>query len=115
MLYRFCVGACVALLFTGCTSIEGGRLYVRGTEALERGEYGIAVDSLSRAAELITHPSQASNVQNHLGLAYLGEGERSLALDAFHRALALDCRNEAAQQNLDAVAGTEEREDERER
>ncbi len=103
----------MVLLFVGCTSFEGGRLYVRGTEALERGEYGSAVDSLSRAAELISHPSQASKVQNHLGLAYLGDGERRLAVEAFHRALALDCRNEAAQQNLDAVAGTEEPEDER--
>jgi len=104
MLYRVLVAACVAFQLLGCASLEGGRLYVRGTEAMERGEYVSAVDSLSRAAELVTHPPQASKVKNHLGLAYLGEGERSLALDAFRRAVDLDCRNEAAQQNLDAVA-----------
>jgi Tfp pilus assembly protein PilF len=87
----------------GCGAFEGPRLHVQGTEALERGEYSEARDALSRAAVLVEHPSQASQVQNHLGLAYLGEGDKALAEQSFRRAIDLDCRNEAAQHNLEVV------------
>jgi tetratricopeptide (TPR) repeat protein len=87
----------------GCAALEGPRLHVQGTEALERGEYAEAREALSRAALLVEHPSQASQVQNHLGLAYLGEGENELAALAFRRAIDLDCRNEAAKHNLEVI------------
>jgi len=88
-----------------CTSWEGPRLHVQGTQALERGEYSQARETLSRAAALVEHPAQASQVENHLGLAYLGEGEEGLAVEAFRRAIDLDCRNEAAKHNLEIVTG----------
>ncbi len=90
----------------GCGALEGPRLHVQGTEALERGEYSEAREALSQAAVLVEHPTQASQVQNHLGLAYLGEGKNELAAQAFRRAIDLDCRNEAAKHNLEVIAGT---------
>jgi Flp pilus assembly protein TadD len=90
----------------GCGALEGPRLHVQGTEALERGQYSQAREALSRAAVLVEHPPQASQVQNHLGLAYLGEGENELATQSFRRAIDLDCRNEAAKHNLEVIAGT---------
>ena len=45
----------------------------------------------------------ASEVQNHLGAAYAAEGRDAEALAAFERAVALDCDNAAAQQNLRAA------------
>jgi Flp pilus assembly protein TadD len=81
----------------GCASFEGARLYDRGTRALERGDAAAAVTDLERAAALVPH---ASEVQNHLGLAYAEEGRHGDALAAFRRAVALDCDNEAAQHNL---------------
>jgi Tfp pilus assembly protein PilF len=93
----------LACLF-GCSALEGPRLHVQGTEALERGDYAQAREKLSQAAELVEHPRAASQVQNHLGLAYLGEGNPELASAAFQQAVELDCRNEEAQHNLDVVA-----------
>lgn len=94
-----CLGGLLA-----CSVLEGPRLHVQGTEALERGDYAQAREKLSQAAELVEHPRAASQVQNHLGLAYLGEGNPELASAAFQQAIELDCRNEEAQYNLDVVA-----------
>ena len=47
---------------------------------------------------------EASEVQNHLGLAYLASGRRGDALRAFERAVALDCDNAAARHNLERIA-----------
>src|SRR5204862_1748691 len=82
------VALCALLL--SCSAIEGARLYREGTQALERGDADSAVRSLERAAERVP---QASEVQNHLGLAYLASGRRDDAVRAFERAVALDCNN----------------------
>jgi Flp pilus assembly protein TadD len=96
----FAIGALCALLGAGCSAIEGARLYRDGTQALERGDGEQAVVALERAAERVP---EASEVQNHLGLAYLAVGRRGEALLAFERAVALDCENEAARHNLELV------------
>jgi Flp pilus assembly protein TadD len=94
-----------ALLLTlhgasACAPVQASRLYVRGTEALDRGDVTRAVDDLEQAAALVP---EASEVQNHLGLAYGAAGRDQDALAAFERAVALDCDNHAAQQNLRAA------------
>jgi Flp pilus assembly protein TadD len=92
----------LAALVCGCAAIEGARLYDEGTQALERGDAQAAVQALERAAERVP---EASEVQNHLGLAYLASGRRGEALLAFRRAVALDCDNAAARRNLDLLRG----------
>ena len=96
----FAIGALSALLGAGCTAIEGARLYRDGTDALERGDAEQAVVALERAAERVP---EASEVQNHLGLAYLALGRRGEAQLAFERAVALDCGNAAAVHNLELL------------
>jgi Flp pilus assembly protein TadD len=83
----------------GCSTWRGARLYTSGSEALERGDTVRAIAELETAAELVPH---ASEIQNHLGLAYAAAGRDGDALRAFRRAVALDCDNEAAQRNLAA-------------
>ncbi len=97
---RLTAALAVGLALGGCTSFQGTRLYGSGSEALERGETARAIADLERAAELLP---DASEVQNHLGLAYDAAGRPEAAQQAFERAVALDCDNEAAQQNLDFV------------
>ena len=80
----------------GCASYRGARLYQEGTAALDRGEVERAVSDLEHAARLV----QASEIQNHLGLAYAAAGRDADALNAFRNAVALDCDNEAAAHNL---------------
>lgn len=89
---------CAQLL--GCSALEGARLYRQGTRALERGDAASAVRALEGAAE---RAPEASEVQNHLGLAYLASGRRGDALRAFERAVALDCDNAAARHNLSVL------------
>jgi len=84
----------------GCASLEGARLYARGSDALARGEPERAVADLERAAGLLP---QASEVQNHLGLAHARAGHEERALAAFRRAVDLDCDNGAARHNLRAA------------
>ncbi|MCP4904573.1 MAG: tetratricopeptide repeat protein [bacterium] len=94
-------GACLsgpALVF------QGARHYATGSEALRQGDGARALSELQRAAELVPH---ASEIRNHLGLAYLHEGERARAREAFARALELDCENAAARLNLAGLAGTQ--------
>jgi Flp pilus assembly protein TadD len=98
---RALAGAVCALLL-GCRAIEGAYLYRDGTRALERGDAESAVRSLERAAE---RAPDVSEVQNHLGIAYLAEGRRDDALRAFERAVALDCDNVAARRNLALLRG----------
>jgi len=76
---------------------EGARHYARGNDALDRDEPRVAIREFERAAELVPH---ASEVRNHLGLAFLSAGERENARAAFEEALELDCENEAARINL---------------
>jgi Flp pilus assembly protein TadD len=96
------LAAALCAVLIGCSAIEGARLYREGTRALERGDAVAAVTALERAAE---RAPEASEVQNHLGLAYLASGRRGDALHAFERALALDCNNAAARHNLSLVRG----------
>ncbi len=81
----------------GCNTFQGARLYQSGTAALDRGDAPRAIADLERAAALAP---QASEVQNHLGLAYLKAGRRVDAVQSFERAVALDCENAAAAHNL---------------
>jgi Flp pilus assembly protein TadD len=90
----------VALTSVGCATYRGGLLYSSGTEALDRGDNARAIADLERAAELVPH---ASEIQNHLGLAYAADGRDREALLAFRRAVALDCGNQAARRNLQAA------------
>jgi tetratricopeptide (TPR) repeat protein len=106
------LAACWALGL-GCESsplqaIRGARLYASGNAALERGDAGRAVMDLERAAELVPN---ASEVQNHLGLAYWAEGRTEFAYSAFERALELDCDNAPARQNLDRLGAMIRRND----
>ncbi|MGI9431394.1 MAG: tetratricopeptide repeat protein [Myxococcota bacterium] len=82
----------------GCANFRGARLYQTGSAALERGETERAIGDLERAARLVPH---ASEVHNHLGLAYAQAGRDGEALGAFERAVALDCDNTAAAHNLE--------------
>ncbi len=90
----------VLLPVLGCASLEGARLYARGTRALDAGQAERAVGDLEAAAELLP---EASEVQNHLGLAYASAGKGEEATAAFQRAVDLDCDNDAAQHNLRAA------------
>ena len=90
----------LVLTLVACSSFEAGRLYLRGSEALERGDALQAIADLERAAQLLPH---ASEVHNHLGLAYLKAGRTAAAEAAFGHALEIDCENEAAAQNLAAL------------
>lgn len=94
-----------ALAVAGCAALDGARLYREGTAALDRGDAPAAVATLERAARLVP---RASEVHNHLGLAYRAAERRDEARRAFERALALDCDNDAARRNLRALRPTEE-------
>jgi Flp pilus assembly protein TadD len=87
----------LALCVVGCTSLRGARLYASGSEALEKGQVEIAIDRLERASTLVP---EASEIQNHLGIAYSKAGREDDALRAFQHAVELDCTNQAAQENL---------------
>lgn len=87
-----------------CASLEGARHYRDGSHALERGELAKAIGELEHAAVLLP---QASEVRNHLGIAYLEAGRGEDALREFEEALALDCTNEAARRNLQALRETQ--------
>jgi lipoprotein NlpI len=83
-----------------CASWRAARLYTSGTEALDRGELALAITDLEQAASLVP---AASEVQNHLGLAYLAAGRGDDALAAFQGAIDRDCENDAARRNLVAA------------
>ena len=87
-------------LALGCSSFQAARLYASGTDALERGDASRAVADLEEAAVLLP---EASEVHNHLGLAYAQTGRGAKAEAAFRRAVELDCSNDAAQYNLRAA------------
>ncbi len=84
----------------GCAAIEGHRSFEAGNRALDRGDASAAIAAFERAATLVP---EASEVQNHLGVAYTAAGRDAEALAAFERAVALDCDNQAAVTNLDAA------------
>lgn len=80
----------------GCASYQAGRLYAQGSAAIS-SDPEQAIRKLVRAAELAP---QASEIHNHLGLAYIEAGRPGEALAAFERAVDVDCDNQAAQFNL---------------
>lgn len=90
----------VLALALGCAALEGHRRFEAGNAALDRGEVARAILELERAAALVP---EASEVQNHLGIAYAADGRHRDALAAFERAVALDCDNRAAAENLRAA------------
>jgi Flp pilus assembly protein TadD len=92
--------ALVIALVLGCAAVAGHRHFEAGNAALDRGEAALAVAELERAAALVP---EASEVQNHLGIAYAAAGRDADALAAFERAVALDCDNRAAADNLRAA------------
>ena len=91
------LGALLVLFSSGCTTYRAARLFQSGSAALDRGDLPVAVADLERAALLAP---QASEIQNHLGIAYTESGSHAAALAAYQRAVELDCDNAAAQHNL---------------
>jgi len=92
----------LTMLFAACESravrsLQAGRLYTTGTEALDRGDHQTAIAQLEEAATLVP---DASEIRNQLGLAYWSAGEPERARAAFEAAIDLDCDNEAARANL---------------
>lgn len=83
-------------------TFRGAQYYAEGSDSLRRGESARALEELSRAAELVP---QASEIQNHLGLAYWAVGQPEEARVAFDRAIDLDCDNLEARQNRIALEG----------
>lgn len=83
-----------------CAGLEAARFEERGRAALDRGDATAAVADLEHAASLAP---AASPIQNHLGIAYEQAGRRDDALRAYERAVDLDCENEAAAANLEAL------------
>ena len=83
----------------GCTSFRAAQLYQSGTRALDRGDSVAAIRDLEAAENLAP---EASEIQNHLGLAYRAAGRFPEARVAFERAVVLDCENDAARRNLEA-------------
>lgn len=97
---RVALLAAVLSALAGCASFEASRAFRDGTAALDRGETALAVDTLERAAAL---EPRSSAVQNHLGIAYEAADDLVAAERAYERAVALDCENRAAGQNLAAL------------
>ena len=96
----------------GCRSgpaqaLDGARYYLSGSEALERGDPERALVELLRAAELVP---QASEIRNHLGIAYWETGDLLRARGSFETALELDCDNAAAEANLSLLVSAMETE-----
>ncbi len=89
----------LVLSLSGCASFRAAQFYQSGTRALDRGHPEAAIRDLEAAEALAP---EASEIQNHLGLAYRDAGRSAEARAAFARAVELDCENEAAQRNLDA-------------
>ena len=89
----------------GCESaamgaLRGARHYAAGSQALANRDAEGAIRELERAAVLVP---RASEIQNHLGLAYWSEGRLDAARTSFERAIELDCDNRAAVLNLDSL------------
>jgi Flp pilus assembly protein TadD len=89
-------------LGVGCAVLEGHQAFEAGNHALDRGDTDQAISAFEQAAALVP---EASEVQNHLGVAYTSAGRDEEALAAFERAVALDCDNQAAVANLEAARG----------
>jgi len=92
-----CLALALGIVFlAGCSSFRAAKLYQSGSAALDRGDVVQSIAELEEASRLAPN---ASEIQNHLGLAYAEAGEHVRAQAAFNRALELDCENSAARQN----------------
>ena len=91
----------VAFCVLACAGTDGARLYASGNRALDRGDVDAAIHDFELAAERLP---EASEVHNHLGVAYARAGRTEGARRAFDRALELDCDNAAAQHNKARLA-----------
>jgi len=111
-LSRFFVLSLLVFSFSGCASFRAAQFYQSGTRALDRGDAAAAIRDLEAAEDLAP---EASEIQNHLGLAYREVGRFGAARAAFARAVELDCENDAAQRNLDASRRTSPALDRRDR
>jgi len=94
------VGASLGCETTPIRALRGARHYAAGNDALERGDNVLAIEELEQAAVFVPH---ASEIQNHLGLAYWSGGELKAARQSFERALELNCENQAAAANLEQL------------
>lgn len=100
---RVLIGLCAAILASGCASlppvraIRAARHYAAGTRALDRGDAVGAIAELERAVVLMPN---ASEIHNHLGLAYWSGARSADALRELERAVELDCDNDEARVNL---------------
>lgn len=81
-------------------SLRAARYYAEGTRALDASDPPRAIAELERAAALMP---EASEIQNHLGLAYWSAQREADALRSLERAVELDCSNEAARTNLERL------------
>jgi len=94
--------ACIAVLALamapGCAGWRGARLYTSGADALGRGESEQAIAHLEAAAEEL--PARVE-IYNHLGIAYTAAGRHADAVEAFERAVELDCNGSVARENLE--------------
>ena len=95
----------------GCASrppvraIRAARHYSAGTRALDRGDAVGAIAELERAVVLMP---DASEIHNHLGLAYWSDARNAEALRELERAVELDCDNDEARVNLALFRATRE-------
>jgi Flp pilus assembly protein TadD len=99
---RMGFAALAVALACGCANVEAMRSYRAGTDALDRGAPQRAVADLEHAAALAP---EVSAIQNHLGIAYEEVGRDDDARMAYERAVALDCDNRAAENNLRELQG----------
>ncbi len=90
----------LAWSLAGCTGFRAAQLYRDGTVDLNAGRHEAALTQLREAARLLP---EASEIQNHLGLALAANDQHAEALLAFERAVDLDCDNAAAAENLEAA------------
>jgi len=94
------VGLSLGCETTAVRAFRGARHYAAGNDALANKDGARAIEELEQAAVLVPH---ASEIQNHLGLAYWSEGEFKAARNSFERALELNCENQAAALNLEEL------------
>lgn len=98
-----------ALYAVGCSTlppvraIRAARYYAAGTQALEHGDARVAIAELERAVALMP---DASEIHNHLGLAYWSDARDDAALRELERAVELDCDNQEARVNLARLRAT---------
>ena len=93
MRISLCLALALGIVFlAGCSSFRAAKLYQSGSAALDRGDVVQSIAELEEASRLAPN---ASEIQNHLGLAYAEAGEHVRA----QAALELDCENSAARQN----------------